>query len=161
MNALRRPRANSERKSASRATPCERSAPRACCSIASRIEIVSGQRLLADGGGRARAISISTTTFQSVGHAHPRVVAAVSEQIARLNINTRYLNRVVDDYLEALKAKFAPALSNVVLTCSGSEANDLAVRIAGSRVRRNGHHRHGKCLPRQHGGDRPPSLLRP
>lgn len=67
---------------------------------------------------------------QSVGHAHPRVVAAVSDQIARLNINTRYLNRVVDDYLEALKAKFPPALSNVVLTCSGSEANDLAVRIA-------------------------------
>ena len=66
----------------------------------------------------------------SVGHTHPRVVAAVSDQIARLNINTRYLNSVVDRYLEALKAKFPGALSNVVLTCSGSEANDLAIRIA-------------------------------
>lgn len=66
----------------------------------------------------------------SVGHTHPRVVAAVTEQIARLNINSRYLNSVVDLYLDALKAKFPAALSNVVLSCSGSEANDLAVRIA-------------------------------
>lgn len=66
----------------------------------------------------------------SVGHTHPRVVAAVCEQIARININTRYLNSVVDRYLEALKAKFPAVLSNVVLSCSGSEANDLAIRIA-------------------------------
>jgi 4-aminobutyrate aminotransferase-like enzyme len=66
----------------------------------------------------------------SVGHTHPRVVAAVTDQIARLNINTRYLNSVVDLYLDALKATFPAALSNVVLSCSGSEANDLAVRIA-------------------------------
>ncbi|WP_334148049.1 aspartate aminotransferase family protein [Hyphomicrobium sp.] len=66
----------------------------------------------------------------SVGHSHPRVVADVTDQIARLNINTRYLNSVVDRYLDALKAKFPDALSNVVLSCSGSEANDLAVRIA-------------------------------
>jgi 4-aminobutyrate aminotransferase-like enzyme len=68
----------------------------------------------------------------SVGHTHPRVVAAVTDQIARLNINTRYLNSVVDLYMDALKATFSPELSNVVLSCSGSEANDLAVRIAGA-----------------------------
>lgn len=66
----------------------------------------------------------------SVGHSHPRVAAAVSDQIARLSINTRYLNGVVDRYLEALKATFPSSLANVVLTCSGSEANDLALRIA-------------------------------
>lgn len=66
----------------------------------------------------------------SVGHCHPRVVAAVTDQIARLNINTRYLNSCVDLYLDALKATLPPALGNVVLSCSGSEANDLAVRIA-------------------------------
>lgn len=66
----------------------------------------------------------------SVGHSHPRVAAAVSDQIARLSINTRYLNSVVDRYLEALKATFPSSLANVVLTCSGSEANDLALRIA-------------------------------
>ncbi|WP_221798434.1 aspartate aminotransferase family protein [Oceanobacter mangrovi] len=65
-----------------------------------------------------------------VGHSHPAVTAAVSKQISRLNTNTRYLVQVVDDYLEALKAKFPAELSNAVLTCSGSEANDLAMRIA-------------------------------
>ncbi|MBE3637976.1 aspartate aminotransferase family protein [Mangrovicoccus algicola] len=66
----------------------------------------------------------------SVGHCHPRVVAAVSEQIARLNIHTRYVVDVVDDYLERLKATLPPELENVVMTCSGSEANDLAIRVA-------------------------------
>jgi len=83
----------------------------------------------------------------SVGHSHPRVVAAVSDQIARLNINTRYLNRVLDLYLEALKATFPAALANLVLCCSGSEANDLAIRItqattggAGIIVTENAYH---------------------
>lgn len=66
----------------------------------------------------------------SVGHCHPAVVEAVRRQTAQLTINTRYLNRVVDDYLEALKNKLPAALSNVALTCSGSEANDLAMRVA-------------------------------
>ncbi|SNS17054.1 aspartate aminotransferase family protein [Tropicimonas sediminicola] len=66
----------------------------------------------------------------SVGHSHPRVVEAVSRQIAQLNTNTRYIVSVVDDYLEALKALLPPELSNVMMTCSGSEANDLAIRVA-------------------------------
>ncbi|WP_172327525.1 aspartate aminotransferase family protein [Mangrovicoccus sp. HB161399] len=66
----------------------------------------------------------------SVGHCHPKVVAAVSDQIARLNIHTRYVVEVVDDYLEKLKATLPAQLSNVAMTCSGSEANDLAIRIA-------------------------------
>ncbi|MFC3231467.1 aspartate aminotransferase family protein [Marinibaculum pumilum] len=83
----------------------------------------------------------------SVGHTHPAVVAAVQDQIARLNINSRYLSPVVDDYLEALKAKLPADLSNIVLTCSGSEANDLAMRVAarasggtGFVVTRNAYH---------------------
>lgn len=66
----------------------------------------------------------------SVGHSHPRVVEAVSGQIARLNTNTRYIVPVVDEYIEALKALLPDELSNVVMTCSGSEANDLAIRVA-------------------------------
>ena len=66
----------------------------------------------------------------SVGHSHPEVVAAISAQVARLNTNTRYLVGIVDDYLEALKDKLPADLANVVMTCSGSEANDLAIRIA-------------------------------
>ena len=66
----------------------------------------------------------------SVGHSHPRVAAAVADQIARLNTNMRYLVAVVDDYLDALLAKLPSRLENIVLTCSGSEANDLAMRVA-------------------------------
>jgi 4-aminobutyrate aminotransferase-like enzyme len=66
----------------------------------------------------------------SVGHCHPRVVDAIARQTGRLNINTRYLNRIVDDYAERLLATFPNELSNVVLTCTGSESNDLAMRIA-------------------------------
>lgn len=66
----------------------------------------------------------------SVGHNHPKVVEAVRDQVGRLNTNTRYLVAEVDAYLEALKAHFPDHLDNVVMTCSGSEANDLAMRVA-------------------------------
>ncbi len=66
----------------------------------------------------------------SVGHCHPRVVEAVSRQVAELNIHTRYLHEGVDRYVEALKATLPPDLANIALACSGSEANDLAMRVA-------------------------------
>ncbi len=66
----------------------------------------------------------------SVGHSHPRVVEAIQRQVARLNTHTRYLNAAVDGYAERLLATFPEALNRVVLTCTGSEANDLALRIA-------------------------------
>ncbi|MAC82446.1 MAG: aspartate aminotransferase family protein [Rhodobacteraceae bacterium] len=74
----------------------------------------------------------------SVGHSHPEVVKAVSDQIGRLNTNTRYVVQVVDDYIDALKAKLPEGLENVVMTCSGSEANDLAIRIARAATRAAG-----------------------
>lgn len=66
----------------------------------------------------------------SVGHCHPRIVEAVSKQMAQLNTNMRYIVPIVDTYIEALKAKLPSSLANIVFTCSGSEANDLALRIA-------------------------------
>jgi 4-aminobutyrate aminotransferase-like enzyme len=66
----------------------------------------------------------------SVGHCHPKVVAAVSRQLARLNIHSRYLSDEVHDFAERLLATFPPRLSNVTLTCTGSESNDLALRLA-------------------------------
>jgi len=74
----------------------------------------------------------------SVGHCHPKVVKAISEQVATLNIHTRYLSEVVDNYLEALKATFPPQLNNILLCCSGSEANDLALRIACKKTGKRG-----------------------
>lgn len=66
----------------------------------------------------------------SVGHAHPRVAAAIAEQAARLTTHTRYLDRAIVDYAEDLLTEFPAALGNIMFTCTGSEANDLALRIA-------------------------------
>ncbi|MFK8021474.1 MAG: aspartate aminotransferase family protein [Pseudomonadales bacterium] len=66
----------------------------------------------------------------NVGHCHPKVVAALHEQASTLNIHTRYLHETILDYGESLVATFAEPLSMVMFTCTGSEADDLAMRIA-------------------------------
>ncbi len=64
------------------------------------------------------------------GHCHPRIVAAMAEQSAKLNTHTRYLHQTILDYAEALLATFPAMLNRATFTCTGSEANDLAIRIA-------------------------------
>jgi 4-aminobutyrate aminotransferase-like enzyme len=66
----------------------------------------------------------------SVGHCHPHVVAAIAKQAATLNTHTRYLHDLVLTYAETLLATFPAALSNIMFTCTGSEASDLAMRVA-------------------------------
>lgn len=66
----------------------------------------------------------------SVGHAHPRVTAAIAEQSAQLNTHTRYLHEGLIDYAELLLTSFSAALDTLTLVCTGSEANDLALRVA-------------------------------
>ena len=70
----------------------------------------------------------------SVGHCHPHVIAATARQSAELASHTRYLHDTVLTYAERLLAHFPPALSHVMFTCTGSEANDLAYRIARART---------------------------
>jgi 4-aminobutyrate aminotransferase-like enzyme/Ser/Thr protein kinase RdoA (MazF antagonist) len=65
-----------------------------------------------------------------VGHCHPRVVEALHAQAARLNTNTRYLNERLLDYAERLLVTFPDPLSVCYFVCSGSEANELALRLA-------------------------------
>ncbi len=65
-----------------------------------------------------------------VGHCHPRVVAALGRQAAALNTHTRYLDENVVAYAERLTALFDPKLSMAMFCCTGSEANELALRIA-------------------------------
>ncbi|WP_436798357.1 aspartate aminotransferase family protein [Mesorhizobium ventifaucium] len=66
----------------------------------------------------------------SLGHCHPRVVEAIREQVGILATNTRYLHSLILDYAERLLATFPSALGHVMFACTGSEANDLAYRIA-------------------------------
>jgi len=65
-----------------------------------------------------------------VGHCHPRVVAAIAGQAAILNTHTRYLHDDVLDYIERLTATLDHGISQAIMTCTGSEANDIALRMA-------------------------------
>jgi ethanolamine-phosphate phospho-lyase len=65
-----------------------------------------------------------------VGHAHPNVVKAGQNELANVQTNGRFLNPIQQRYLTKLLATFPPELNTVYLVNSGSEANDLALRIA-------------------------------
>ncbi|XAH21218.1 aminotransferase class III-fold pyridoxal phosphate-dependent enzyme [Xylophilus sp. GW821-FHT01B05] len=73
-----------------------------------------------------------------VGHSHPQVVQAMAQQAATLNTHTRYLHESVLDYAERLLATLPPALGHTIFTCTGSEANDLAMRIARAHTKGRG-----------------------
>jgi len=77
----------------------------------------------------------------SVGHCHPRVVAAVHEQMQTLCTHTRYVQESILDYAQDLLSTFGGTIGasgHVMLTCTGSEANDLATRIARHHTGRRG-----------------------
>jgi 4-aminobutyrate aminotransferase-like enzyme len=65
-----------------------------------------------------------------VGHCHPRVVEAICRQAGVLNTHTRYLHENVLDLAERLIARLPGAMNTVMFCCTGSEANELALRIA-------------------------------
>ena len=67
-----------------------------------------------------------------VGHCHPRVVDAIARQSRLLNTHTRYLHELVLDYAERLVATLADGLEVAMFSCTGTEANELALRIARS-----------------------------
>jgi 4-aminobutyrate aminotransferase-like enzyme/Ser/Thr protein kinase RdoA (MazF antagonist) len=71
----------------------------------------------------------SLNNVSHVGHAEPRVTAAAQRQMKKLNTNSRFLYEGIADYAERLVATLPSPLEVVFLVCSGSEANDLAIRI--------------------------------
>ncbi|MDB3905430.1 aminotransferase class III-fold pyridoxal phosphate-dependent enzyme [Crocinitomicaceae bacterium] len=80
-----------------------------------------------------------------VGHSHPFVVEAGQKQMAKLNTNTRYLYDKLAEYSEQLLSKFPTYLNKVFFVNSGSEANDLAIRMA--KI----HSRKDKIMVMEHG----------
>ncbi len=66
----------------------------------------------------------------SIGHCHPAVIEAVNQQMKMLNTHTRYLHERILDYSEALLATTPEAIDRAMYMCTGSEANDLAIRVA-------------------------------
>jgi 4-aminobutyrate aminotransferase-like enzyme len=65
-----------------------------------------------------------------VGHCHPKVVEAAQQQYEKLNTNTRYLDETIVNYAKELTSTFPEGLDVCFFANSGSEANDLALRIS-------------------------------
>jgi 4-aminobutyrate aminotransferase-like enzyme/Ser/Thr protein kinase RdoA (MazF antagonist) len=116
---------------------------------------------LYDDLGRSYLDSVNNVAH--VGHAHPHVVAAGARQMAVLNTNTRYLHDEVLRYAERLTATLPDPLSVCFFVNSGSEANDLALRLIRTATGRqdmvcveHGYHGHTQALidvsPYKHAG---------
>ena len=93
------------------------------------LELVSGKGVWLRSASGKRYLD-AYNNVPHVGHAHPAVANAVSQQMRKLALNTRYLNDRVVDYAEALLATLHPSLDRVSFGNSGSEANELAIRMA-------------------------------
>ena len=93
------------------------------------VKIVRGEmQYLYDDEGRRYLDAYNNVAH--VGHCHPRVVAAGVEQMRLLNTNTRYLHDLILRYAERLAATLPDPLNVCYFVNSGSEANELAVRLA-------------------------------
>ena len=93
------------------------------------VHLVRGEGVwLYDAAGNAYLDTYNNVA--SVGHCHPHVLAATARQSALLASHTRYLHDTVLSYAEKLLSHFPPELCHVMFTCTGSEANDLAIRLA-------------------------------
>ena len=93
------------------------------------LHIVAGEGVwLIDAAGR-RYLDLYNNV-PHVGHCHPDVVRAVQDQLATLSTHTRYLHEKVVNYAERLVGRFPDGLDVAMFSCSGSEANELALRIA-------------------------------
>ncbi|MBI1217165.1 MAG: aminotransferase class III-fold pyridoxal phosphate-dependent enzyme [Rhodobacteraceae bacterium] len=101
------------------------------------VEIVRGQGVwLWDAAGRRYLDCYNNVPH--VGHCHPKVVEAIATQAATLNTHTRYLHEGILTYAERLVAKFGHDLSTVMMVCTGSEANDVALRMGQAMTGKTG-----------------------
>ena len=94
-----------------------------------KLKIVKGAlQYLYDDKGKTFVDCVNNPSH--VGHCHPVVVKHMQKQIATLNTNTRYLNDNINEYAKRLTATLPASLSVCYFTNSGSEANDLAIRMS-------------------------------
>jgi 4-aminobutyrate aminotransferase-like enzyme len=78
----------------------------------------------------ARSYLDAINNVSHVGHAEPRITEAATSQLSKLNTNSRFIYEGIATYAERLVATLPPPLEVVFLVCTGSEANDLALRIS-------------------------------
>ena len=93
------------------------------------VHLVKGQgQYLWDAAGNQYLDAYNNVA--SIGHCHPAVINAVNEQMQMLNTHTRYLHERILDYTDELLATTPTEINKAMYMCTGSEANDLAIRIA-------------------------------
>jgi len=101
------------------------------------LHIVRGEGVwLFDEAGRAYLDCYNNVPC--VGHCNPRVVDALTKQARQLNTHTRYLHRSVIEYAKRLGALLPGELGVCLFVCTGTEANELAMRIARAVTGHNG-----------------------
>lgn len=101
------------------------------------IQIVRGDGVdLFDADGR-RYVDMYNNV-PCVGHANPRVVEAMARQQATLNVHSRYLHEGVVAFAERYAALHGPGIESVILSCSGTEAIEVALRMARFATGRRG-----------------------
>jgi 4-aminobutyrate aminotransferase-like enzyme/Ser/Thr protein kinase RdoA (MazF antagonist) len=100
------------------------------------LKMVRGEGVwLIDDAGRAYLDCYNNVAH--LGHCHPNVVQAIARQAALLNTNTRYLHDTIIDYTDRLARSLPKELDTFFIVCTGSEANDLALRMARTFTGRN------------------------
>ncbi len=93
------------------------------------VHIVKGEGVwLYDAEGRKYLDAYNNVP--NVGHCHPHVVEALYKQSQLLNVHTRYLHELILEYAERLTRLHDESLSMAVIVCTGSEANEIALRMA-------------------------------
>ena len=104
-------------------------APSLSLSYQEPLHIVRGDgQYLYDNNGKKYLDAVNNISH--VGHCHPKVIEAANRQNKKLNTNTRYLHDSILDYAENLTSTLPDGLEVCYFTNSGSESNDLALRIA-------------------------------
>ena len=101
------------------------------------IQILRGWRhYLYDQYGRTHLDAYNNVPH--VGHAHPRIAAVIERQSRLLNTNTRYIHPLQMQFADAIRAKLPAHLTHCYFVTSGSEANELALRLARAHGGRRG-----------------------
>jgi 4-aminobutyrate aminotransferase-like enzyme len=101
------------------------------------VHIVKGEDVwLWDASGRRYLDCYNNVPH--VGHCNPRVVQAICSQSGQLNVHSRYLHENLVNYAEKLTSTYGGELSNALITCTGSEANDIALRMAEAMTGKQG-----------------------
>jgi 4-aminobutyrate aminotransferase-like enzyme len=101
------------------------------------LHIVSGKGVwLTDADGKKYLDCYNNVPH--VGHCHPHVVEAICKQASILNTHTRYLHEGILDYVERLMRTFTCSITSAIMVCTGSEANDVALRMAQAMTGKTG-----------------------